>query len=325
MPQINNFPGGFAAGITIRGMPVAVTHPGKVFWVSNATTLSDRQIGGSNSNNGTFDKPFATIAGALTNCVASRGDIVFVKPGHVETITAAAGIVLNKAGVAIIGLGQGSLRPTINYTTANTASMTVTASNVTLSNFLFTANFLNIATAISIANAQVAKELTIDNCEFRDTSSVLNFLVALSVGTTANIADGLAFTNNKVIALASSGVIVAVKLASIVDRLVISGNFVSGVGIVDQPSLVQLGTSLNHTNLQIFKNVVVNPATSSTNGLAVGGSGTMTGICYDNYIYMLDNTAGIWIPTGLGLGFINNYAMITGAADKSALINPAAV
>ena len=80
MPQINNFPGGFAAGLTVRGMPVAVTHPGKVFWVSNASTLSDRQIGGSDGNAGTYDAPCSTITGALAKCTASRGDIIMVKP-----------------------------------------------------------------------------------------------------------------------------------------------------------------------------------------------------------------------------------------------------
>ena len=75
MPQINNFPGGFSAGITVRNLPIAVTHPGKIFWVSNATTLSDRQVGGSDSNPGTFDKPFSTIQAGFNACVADRGDI----------------------------------------------------------------------------------------------------------------------------------------------------------------------------------------------------------------------------------------------------------
>ena len=178
MPQINNFPGGFASGITIRGMPVAVTHPGKVFWVSNATTLSDRQIGGSNSNKGTFDQPFSSIGGALAQCVGDRGDIVFVKPGHAETISAAAGLVLNVAGVAIIGLGQGSTRPTLTFG-ATTSQVLVTANNVTISNFLHTAGAVVVA-AYAIANAQVAKELTIDSCEFRDASASLNFLTVIT-------------------------------------------------------------------------------------------------------------------------------------------------
>jgi hypothetical protein len=39
----------------------------------------------------------------------------------------------------------------------------------------------------------------------------------------------------------------------------------------------------------------------------------------------LDNSGGLLIATGTKFAFFNNYSMITGAADKSALINPAAV
>lgn len=328
MPQINNFPGGFAAGITIRGMPVAVTHPGKVFWVSNATTLSDRQIGGSDSNNGTFDKPFSTIAGALTQTVANRGDIVMVKPGHAETISAAGGIALSKAGVAIIGLGQGSTRPTITLGTANTASISVAASNVTVSNFIFKANFLNIATCFDIANAQVANDLTIDNCEFRDNSTILNFVAVVKVGTTANIADGLTFTGNKVLGLASSpgANTTAIVLASDTKRVVIADNFINHeVALNDTPTLLQ-GGALNHTELLIARNKSFRPSTSTTGGNLIGSSSTAcSGIVCDNYDGHLDNTAGLMIATGTKLAFFRNFSMITGAADKSALENPAAV
>ena len=329
MPQINNFPGGFAAGITIRGMPVAVTHPGKVFWVSNASTLSDRQIGGSNSNNGTYDKPFATIAGALSNCVANRGDIVFVKPGHAETVSAAGGIVLSKAGVAIIGLGQGSTRPTITLDTANTATITVTANNVTVSNFLFKANFLNIATCFAIANAQVATDLTIDNCEFRDNSVILNFVACVKVGTTANIADGLTLTNNRV----NAAILTTVPanqtflvLASIIDRLNVSYNTVIYPKLLDDTATLVAGGANNITNSMIVGNRSFRPSTSTTGGNLISSSSTAcSGIVADNYDWHLDNSAGLMIATGTKFGFFNNYSMITGAADKSALINPAAV
>ena len=48
---------------------------------------------------------------------------------------------------------------------------------------------------------------------------------------------------------------------------------------------------------------------------------------HDNYFWQVDATAGIWISTGHGsaFGYQNNYSPITGAVDKSGLINPAAV
>jgi hypothetical protein len=236
-------------------------------------------------------------------------------------------ISYNIAGVAIIGLGVGSTRPTITLDTVNTASITITANNVTVSNFLFKANFLNIATCFSIANAQVATDLTIDNCEFRDNSAILNFVACLKVGTTANIADGLQFTNNKVIGLSSSPAAgtTAVVVASDTDRMYIAGNTCIHNTTLVQTAVLLAGGALNHTHLVIEKNKTFRPSTDTTGELMTSSSTACSGIVSDNYCAHLDNTGGLLIPTGTKLAFFQNFSMITGAADKSALINPAAV
>jgi hypothetical protein len=46
---------------------------------------------------------------------------------------------------------------------------------------------------------------------------------------------------------------------------------------------------------------------------------------YGNYVHHLDASAGLMVETGTTLSFIENYCMVTSAADKSALINPVAV
>src|ERR1700704_3590037 len=137
MPN-SNYPNGLSGGVSIRNGPITQTNPGLVFWVSNNTTgLLAGQRGGSDGNRGTFDAPFATLNYAMTQCVANRGDIIFIKPGHAETITAAGTLGLGVAGVAIVGLGYGSSRPTFTYTTANTASINVTANNISIQNCVF--------------------------------------------------------------------------------------------------------------------------------------------------------------------------------------------
>lgn len=329
MPNISNFPFGFQYGVSIRGIPLVVSHPGQVFWVSNSSVLSLNARNGSNGNDGSYNSPFSTIAYALTRCTANRGDIIMVKPGHAETISAAAGLVLSVAGVAIVGLGYGSLRPTITLDTANTASITLTANNVTIHNFLFVANFLNIATCFDQANAQVATDFVCDSCEFRDTSVILNFVSCMKVGTTANIADGLTLTNNRVNAAILTTVPAAqtfLVLASHIDRLNVSNNTVIyPKTLVDTATLVASGAN-NMTNSMIVGNRSFRPSTSTTGGNLISSSSTAcSGIVADNYDWHLDNSAGLLIATGTKFGFFNNYSMITGAADKSALINPAAV
>lgn len=126
--QESNYPSGFNNGVTIRNVPILNTHSGKVFWVTSN--------GGSDINAGTRTRPRATIAGALSLCKADRGDIIMCKSGHVETVSAAAGIAIATSGVSIIGLGQGADRPTLTFGTSTAASVTVTANNVTIQNIV---------------------------------------------------------------------------------------------------------------------------------------------------------------------------------------------
>lgn len=330
MASPSNYPNGFPAGIAIRGVPILQTHPGKVFFVDNSTPGNgDNYVNGSNGNRGTFKDPFSTIQYAVTQCRANKGDIIVVKAGHTETISAAAGLVLSTAGVAIVGLGVGSNRPTITLGTANTASITVTANNVTVQNILFKANFLNIATCFSIANAQVATDFTVDSCEFRDNSVILNFVSIVIVGTTANIADGLTLTNNKVLAAILTTVPANqtfLVTASIIDRLNVSRNTVIYPKLLNDTACLIAAGALDLTNAIIDGNYVFRPDTSTTGGHMISSSSTAcSGFVSNNLDAHLDNSAGLMIATGTKFAFFRNFSMITGAADKSALENPAAV
>lgn len=320
----SNFPNGFPQGIVIRGVPLTVSNPGKVFWVSNATTIQPGQRGGSDGNKGTYDSPFGTIGYAVTQCTANRGDVIFVKPGHAETISTAAILVLNVAGVAVVGLGTGSNRPTLTFTAA-AANIPVTAANVTVTNILHIANFADIVSAYTATGTATPTDLTIDNCEFRDTSSILNFLKTVSGNATANSMDGFTYSNNRVLGLATTAATQAVIIAAATRRCSYLDNFVDYPALNDTAALVDFGAN-NQLNLVIARNRVVRPSTSTTGGsLFSGGATGSTGYVYDNYSWHLDNSAGLLAPTGTKLGFQNNYSMITGAADKSGLINPAAV
>ena len=322
----SKYPNGFKHGVSIRGVPLIQTHPGQVFWVSNSSVVPVNGATGSDSNDGTFDRPFATLAQAISSTTAGRGDVIFMKPGHAESVTAAAGIVLSKAGVAIIGLGVGAQRPTITFTTANTASITVTANDVSIQNVLFVGGFLNVATCFSIANAQVATDFTVDMCEFRDSSTVLNFVKIINVGTTANIADGLTFTRNKIFGKASSPAAgtTAVVTASDTARVTISDNIiVHDVLLNDTPILFE-GGALNHTGFIVSGNNCFRASTScASSGHLIGSSSTAcTGHVFDNYVKTLDVAAMLIAPTGTKLGFTNN--LLSGTADTSGILIPAA-
>lgn len=389
-----NFPQGFAAGLSVRGMPLLQSQPGQVFWVDNSPVLNPQQKAGSDGNRGTFLDPFATLNYGISQCVQGRGDIIMVGAGHIETISNATALALSTNGVAIIGLGSGAARPTFVFTTATTANIQLRAANVSIQNCLFLFNFAAIASAFTgtrgssatstitgttfsavgavtgsfypgmtlagtgvlpgtyiqsqlsgaangIGTYQVnysqtvtsttitglTPDFAIDNCEFRDLSSVLN-AVALVTGTaTSNSMDGFSFTNNRISSLGTTAATTAIKMLSATDRMKINNNFGNWAVLNDTAAMLAAG-AFNMTNFEFGGNHLQRPNTSSTGGSFISTSGTAwTGHAYDNYLYQLDPTTGIWIATGTGgaFGFSNNFSPITGAVDKSGLINPVAV
>lgn len=78
------------------------------------------------------DSPVATIDYAIGLCTASKGDIIYVMPGHNEGLGAAQ-IAVDVAGVQIIGLGKGSLTPRIDFDNA-AASIDISANGCLLKN-----------------------------------------------------------------------------------------------------------------------------------------------------------------------------------------------
>ena len=388
-----NYPQGFAAGLSVRGMPLLQAQPGQVFWVNNSTVLNPGQRAGSNGNRGTFLDPFSTLQYALNMCMDGRGDIIMIGAGHQETIGDAVTLNFNCANVAIIGMGVGNARPTFTFNTAATANIPVGAGGVSIQNCLFIGNFLSITSCMTAISAsmtasiagttmtvatlgsgtismgaslmgtgvlpgtvivnQIAgtalvagtytvnisqtvasttitsgpQDLAIDNCEFRDLSSSLGFLTVLTGSSTANALSGLNFTNNKVFGLSTVSVTCAMVMTASCDRVSIRDNVINYPVTAGTQGPAVLATGANSiTNFDCGRNRVWRPNTSTSLPVGISTSGTAwTGLCYDNYLWNLGASTGIWINTGTKLGFANNYSPITGAADKSGLINPAAV
>lgn len=323
----SRYPNGFKNGFNIRNIPMVQTHPGKVFWVYNGTVSSTLWNQGSDSiNAGDFAHPYKTLGYALTQVKPNEGDIIFIRPGHAENVPNATQILLSACdGVAVVGLGVGSARPTFTFTTATTANIPVTSTNVSLQNLRFVANFANIASFFTATGTATPTDFSIEDCEFKDTSSILNALTVVTGNATANSMDGFRFVNNRISSLGTTAATTAIKIAAAVDRMMLLDNY-GNWAVLNDTACFLAASANNITNFDMGRNRLQKPNTSSTGGSFVSTSGSSwTGHAYDNYMYQLDNTAGIWIATGTGLGFSQNFSPITGAADKSALINPAAV
>lgn len=167
------------------GVNVPVAPNAKYHFVGAATlpSYSDflQEFKGQDADGGNRVFPSLVAALADANVVASRGDVLYVLPGHTETITGAAGILVSKAGLTIVGLGNGALRPTFTFTTAVGASFDITGANTLIQNCIFVTGVDN-QTAV---NNVTAADVTFDNCEWQFSNGTVGAAVCVLTAATA--------------------------------------------------------------------------------------------------------------------------------------------
>lgn len=158
---------------TIAGIDQA---PGDVFFVDSAASgAADDSASGR-----TPDKPFATLAYAFSSDRVSSGDVVYVMPGHAETVDAAGDITMDIAGVSVVGLGRGAARPTFTFATSTAATWLITAASITVGNVLCTTTgTIDVVAGIIVTGA----DCTLIDVEFRESAATSQFVDALGIGT----------------------------------------------------------------------------------------------------------------------------------------------
>jgi len=282
---------------------------GKIFYVSSTS--------GANTNNGKSPtQPLATIDAAVGKCLANRGDIIVVMQAHAENIVTATSLVCDIAGITIVGLGTGSLRPKLSFTAA-AGSIVVSAANVTFKNIVFEAAYADVAEAFT----PTAKYLTIEDCDFQDNAVDQNFVELVDTSTTDNQVDGLAFLNCSWISpdLSTTAMI---NLDAACNKIRIIGCYVNlGVNVGNLPALLYVATGKSFTNIDISHNVVVRLNTANT-VLFDGDTTTgLTGRCHHNQVLHAD-TSGEALGTSSLVAFAENYA--SGVVNTSGYRLPAA-
>ena len=140
------------------------------------------------------DTPVATLDYAIGLCTASKGDIIYGMPGHAETLIAATSAVMDVAGVRLIGLGTGALRPKFTYTTAAGATISITAANCAIDNIQLLSAFTNGITA-GITVGAAADGLRLTNIRMEESLNTQEFLIGISVAAGCHdvVIDGFDF------------------------------------------------------------------------------------------------------------------------------------
>ncbi|KKN74781.1 hypothetical protein LCGC14_0386740 [marine sediment metagenome] len=152
---------------------------GNHWWVDSGASAASDAVGfGQNP-----DSPFATVDYAIGRATANNGDIIHVMPGHSETKSVTGSLLaLDKAGLTILGQGEGADRPTLTLSHTG-AAMTISAANTLWKNFLIVCGVDSVMAPLTIS----ATDCTLEDIEIRDAAAV-EFVTGI---LTTNAADRL--------------------------------------------------------------------------------------------------------------------------------------
>jgi hypothetical protein len=267
-----------------------------------------------------INRYFATIDSAVSAGVADRGDVVIVAPGHTEALSNATSLLLDVAGVTIIGLGAGSARPTITLDTATTATIPVSAANVTIKNMIFTANFADIVSVFTLTTAQ---NFSLEGCYFKATATNMNFLYIVDTDATTGNASGLNIVGCKWIE-PDLATLSMVKMDGTNADVTVADNFAQLGVNNNKAALMTVANGKVVTNLMMAGNRVFRLNTDTATGAILfhtDGS-TNSGVVANNFAQHADTAAELLITASSGLGTFQNYA--SGVAGASGYLLPAA-
>lgn len=259
---------------------------------------------------------FSTVDEAIGACTSNAGDVILIAPGHTETVTATS-IALDVAGVTIIGLGNGLNRPTFTFGAA-AATITVSAANCKWTGCHFVANFADVASAFTLSTA---KDFTLENNTFRDTTLILNFLSIVTTGTTDLACSGLTVIGNRWNSLATA-TLAFISILGDANYIRLNDNFVEKASTSDVGHFLTI-TADTILSAEIMRNtLVIIGAANATVGIFLTGSSTdNTGVVAYNLVASLDTTTELIATAGTKLKFFENY--YTGVADASGKLWPA--
>ena len=252
---------------------------------------------------------FATIDAAIGACTANAGDVIYVLPGHTEAVTSTS-LNLDVAGVSVIGISIGSLKPTLTFG-ATSSTINVTAANCKVQNLRLTAGVGDVVTAFLHATA--AQNTQYIDIEFFATST-FNFINCYTLGA-ANISDGCRWERNY-LRTADAGQLALAITAAAHNDLKFYNNYVvhaaTAAGLLTAGAAELLG-------LDVRGNFVQTGQTDGSVGVLVITTGTASSGCIvDNDMKTADAAANVAIPIASKVYAARNY--IAGADEVGTVV-----
>lgn len=305
---------GTEIGPYLANLGINLLSNGNVYFVDNENTLA------LNANNGeagnTYARPFSTLNYAISRCTADQGDVIIVGEKHTETIadtgtasgTTTDELVVDKAGISIVGIGRGRNRPTFSLATATDAAMVVLAgaTNVLIKNLRFVSALANVANAITLS--ATSDGAIIEDCEFRDGGTdILELVDAIAIAANC---DDVVIRNNIFSTVPAGGCASAIVLAGGSDRIVIEGNIAQGTYSAAALSAATAASTEMIIRNNIFTNqgaatlilhtnctgIYARNLVAGTTSIAAAVTGNEEMWPFENYVTGEDNKSGLLDP-----------------------------
>lgn len=241
---------------------------------------------------------YTTLNEGLGQARASKGDVVYILPGHTEDVTGADQMSKLLAGTRIVGGGHGNLRPTLTWTAA-TSSFLLDVANVTIENCILELAADNSGVSVTAPITVSAAGCGIYGCRVQfgyDTDD----LATIGVTTTAAADDftiGRCFFHGAT----AAEVTTAIRLIG-ADRFHMFDTYVDGATSSTTVGVLQMLTTAS-TQVLVERCGFVNRKALSVH--AATGMAAATGLFRDCFFGILDTATLAGLETEGDLMFHN--------------------
>ena len=313
----------FAGPLTVGGVQIPlITSPvpvrgqlpgGRVRYVCNRT-------GVQNGNGRSATRPYATIEEAVsdlaTGSLTSQGDCIYVLQGHAENVDEADWLseLSTLAGLSIVGVGTGTMRPRLTWTLA-TSTLLMDTANLELANFN-----LYLAGAHAAGDAlTVAAPITVSGAGCRIINNFIywGFDADQIVGTGIiwTGTDGV-FANNRCIALVAAQPTECLLRLPAAERIQIVGNYIFGPTAGTTVGVIK-GLTTASLNVYVGYNYLHNILASSTIAMSL-----LTGSTGEIQFNMASVESGI-LPFTASIGRWHQNHCVDSEGQAGALVGTA--
>lgn len=301
---------------------------GKVFFVrgdgTNATYYDDlwQKLGIKDMSGGLY----ASVAAALGQCAAGRGDRILVLPGHTENLAVATAWTFVD-NVEIIGLGFGNTRPTFTFTAAG-STLVVDKKGVRISNCRFLCAGPAGTTALTVAApfAVSGEGCVLDHNYFEIGIDADQLCTTFCTVSGANCS----FQDNDIVSQAqaaaiTSGIVLGTASAG-ASGFEFRRNFVkAALGAATTGLIKNVNSTGSSVNVKIVDNFIQQWKSDSSACVSLAGNQVTEGVIRGNTFRVMDNasvaavvTSGTGVDVTLDRNFIVNNTNETGLQTGTA-------